>query len=231
MPQYRILIAANKFQTGFDEPLLHTMFVDKKLGDVATVQTLSRLNRTTAGKTSTMILDFVNDPEKIQEDFQRYYTNNFMLDENQTDPNELYDLLATTDAAGIYEEADVEAFGEIWFRAGDNKQDLQSILGRAVGQYKTLEPEAQEAFEKAAADFSRMYRFLSLIITFKDVLLEKQYAFLTSLLRKPAPHRRRTAGRRAGRSSAAHLPRAKANRGRDESGNRPGRALWHEEGQ
>ena len=89
MPQYRILIVANKFQTGFDEPMLHTMFVDKKLGGVNAVQTLSRLNRTMKGKTGTMILDFVNETEDIRTSFQDYYQSIFL--EEETDPDKLHD--------------------------------------------------------------------------------------------------------------------------------------------
>jgi type I restriction enzyme R subunit len=98
LPQFRILIVANMYQTGFDEPLLHTMFVDKKLGGSSTVQTLSRLNRTMQGKDTTMVLDYVNDPEKVQQDFQAYYGNNYMELDDQTDPNSLYDVQRTIDS-------------------------------------------------------------------------------------------------------------------------------------
>src|SRR5690554_5715297 len=101
LPQYRILIVAEKFQTGFDEPMLHTMFVDKKLGGTSTVQTLSRLNRKTYGKDSTMVLDFVNDPEMVRDDFQQFYGKNYMDEEHQTDPNSLYDVQAKIDAYNL----------------------------------------------------------------------------------------------------------------------------------
>jgi len=182
-PAYRILIVAEKYQTGFDEPLLHTMFVDKKLSGVATVQTLSRLNRTHPEKRSTLVLDFVNDTETVQEDFSKYYTANFMLEGSETDPNELYDLLSTTEAAGVYNKATLEAFGEIFFRTGDDKQLLQPILGECKKRYDALTEEEQDGFRAAAANYCRMYRFLSIIITFKDVDLEKQYVFLSHLLR------------------------------------------------
>jgi type I restriction enzyme R subunit len=184
LPQYRILIVANKFQTGFDEPLLHTMFVDKKLGDVNTVQTLSRLNRTAFGKNSTMILDFVNDPEKVQEDFQDYYTYNFMKEENQTDPNELYDILTSLTSFPVFNKQDVEAYADIWFRKGDNMERLQPILNCCKLLFDELNDDEKEKFRKNTNDFTRLYRFLSLIITFKDVDLEKHYIFLSHLIRK-----------------------------------------------
>ena len=89
-PKYRLLVVANKFQTGFDEPLVQSMYVDKKLGGVQCVQTLSRLNRTTSGKTQTFVLDFVNEPDDIRESFQRFYQSTIL--EGETDPNRLYDL-------------------------------------------------------------------------------------------------------------------------------------------
>ena len=135
LPKYRLLIVANKFQTGFDEPLMHTMFVDKKLGGTNTVQTLSRLNRRTKGKDSTMVLDFVNDPELIQEDFQAYYGKNFIQEENLTDPNAVYDSLNEVENFQAYYETEVEAFANIFFTEENNFEKLQPILQRYLSSF------------------------------------------------------------------------------------------------
>ena len=184
LPQFRLLIAANKFQTGFDEPLLHTMFVDKKLGGAATVQTLSRLNRTMRGKESTMVLDFVNDPEQVQADFQYYYGENFMEEDNQTDPNSLYTVQSKIDSFNVFYQNEVEAFAEIFFRKGNNYEKLNPILKTVTKRFEEiLEEEEQINFKSEVQTFLKLYRFLSQIITFTDVELEKYYVFLTALLK------------------------------------------------
>lgn len=184
LPKYRLLIVANKFQTGFDEPLMHTMFVDKKLGGTNTVQTLSRLNRRIKGKSSTMVLDFVNDPELIQADFQDYYGKNFIQEENLTDPNAVYDSLNEVENFQAYYETEVEAFANVFFTEEDNFEKLQPILqsisARFVDQF---EEEEQATFKSAAQSFIKLYRFLSQIISFTDVELEKTYVFLNALLK------------------------------------------------
>ena len=185
LPQYRILIVANMYQTGFDEPLLHTMFVDKKLGGASTVQTLSRLNRTAPGKDTTMVLDFVNDPEKVQEDFQMYYGSNYMELDDQTDPNSLYDVQHKIEAFNIIYQNDIEAYAKLFFTKGDHKEKLQPILNEVVKRYKAELDEDQMVFFKAnIKNFVRLYRFLSQIITFTDVQLEKFYVFLSDLFKK-----------------------------------------------
>lgn len=184
LPQFRLLIAANKFQTGFDEPLLHTMFVDKKLGGAATVQTLSRLNRTMRGKESTMVLDFVNDPEQVQADFQYYYGENFMEEDNQTDPNSLYTVQSKIDSLNVFYQNEVEAFADIFFRKGNNYEKLNPILKTVSKRFQEiLEEEEQISFKSEVQTFLKLYRFLSQIITFTDVELEKYYVFLTALLK------------------------------------------------
>lgn len=184
LPQFRLLIAANKFQTGFDEPLLHTMFVDKKLGGAATVQTLSRLNRTMRGKESTMVLDFVNDPEQVQADFQYYYGENFMEEDNQTDPNSLYTIQSNIDSINVFYQNEVEAFADIFFRKGNNYEKLNPILKTVSKRFEEiLEEEEQINFKSEVQTFLKLYRFLSQIITFTDVELEKYYVFLTALLK------------------------------------------------
>ena len=184
LPKYRLLIVANKFQTGFDEPMMHTMFVDKKLGGTSTVQTLSRLNRCAKGKSSTMILDFVNDPELIQEDFQAYYGKNFIQEENLTDPNAAYDSLNEVENYQVYHESEVEAFAKIFFSENEDFEKLQPILqGISARFVDDFEEEEQAAFKSAAQSFIKLYRFLSQIITFTDVDLEKTYVFLNALLK------------------------------------------------
>ncbi|HWB27619.1 MAG TPA: type I restriction endonuclease [Chitinophagaceae bacterium] len=185
LPQYRILIVANMYQTGFDEPLLHTMFVDKKLGGTSTVQTLSRLNRTAPGKDTTMVLDFVNDPEKIQEDFQMYYGSNYMELVNQTDPNSLYDVQQKIEAFHIIYQNDIEAYAKLFFTNGEHKEKLQPILNEVVNRYSAeLDEDQKVSFKASIKDFVRLYRFLSQIITFTDVQLEKYYVFLSDLFKK-----------------------------------------------
>lgn len=184
LPKYRILIVANKFQTGFDEPLLHTMFVDKKLGGPNTVQTLSRLNRTTRGKEGTMVLDFVNDPEQVQEDFQKYYGENYISIENLTDANELYYKLNEVENYDLIYDQEVEKFAEIFFSEEDNFEKLQPILQEVSRRFEDqLEDDEQSAFKSVARTYVRLYRFLSQIMTFTDVELEKKYVFLTALLK------------------------------------------------
>jgi type I restriction enzyme R subunit len=185
LPKYRLLIVANKYQTGFDEPMMHTMFVDKKLGGTSTVQTLSRLNRKARGKEATMVLDFVNDPEDVQADFQKYYGKNFIQEENLTDPNAIYDSLNQVESFQVYYPQEVEAFANIFFTEEDNFEKLQPILEEIAARFvDNLEEEDQAAFKSAASSFVKLYRFLSQIITFTDVELEKVYVFLTALIKK-----------------------------------------------
>lgn len=185
MPQYRILIVANMFQTGFDEPLLHTMFVDKKLGGTNSVQTLSRLNRKTIGKDTTMVLDFVNDPEKIQADFQKYYGSNYMEFDDQTDPNSLYDIQNSIDDFKIIYSNEIETFAEYFFKKGDHKEKLQPILNEVARRYEEeLDENQQVEFKSNCKSFVRIYRFISQIMTFADVQLEKYYVFLANLYKK-----------------------------------------------
>ena len=184
-PDKRILIVANKFQTGFDEPFLHTMFVDKKLGGTSTVQTLSRLNRFTRGKKGTMVLDFVNDPENVQADFQLFYGKNFIDEDRLTDQNSVYDALDKVEEFNVYYDNEVETFAAIFFNPNDNFEELQPILNAITERYKeNLNEDEQTAFKSVLKSFTKLYKFLSQIITFTDVDLEKKYVFLTALLKK-----------------------------------------------
>ena len=201
LPEYRLLVVANKFQTGFDEPLLHTMYVDKKLGGVATVQTLSRLNRTTRGKTETVVLDFANEAEGVQADFQVYYQNTAL--EEETDPNRLYDL--TTKLAGfeVYTSADVEAFAEVFFDDRQPGEALQPVLDAVVARWRGRDEDEREDFRSALQQFVRLYGYVSQLVTFADPDLEKEYAFARNLNRKLP--KREGAGLPAGVTDAVDL--------------------------
>jgi len=161
------------------------MFVDKKLGGSSTVQTLSRLNRTAPGKDTTMVLDFVNDPEKVQEDFQMYYGSNYMELDDQTDPNSLYDVQHKIEAFNIIYQNDIEQYAKLFFTKGDHKEQLQPILNEVVKRYNAeLVVDQQVSIKANIKNFVRLYRFLSQIITFTDVQLEKYYVFLSDLFKK-----------------------------------------------
>lgn len=182
MPKYRILIVAEKFQTGFDEPLLHTMFVDKKLAAESAVQTLSRLNRTCAGKDSTMVLDFVNDPEIIKKGFQDYYGGLYMNEEDETDPNSLYDLKSRLQEFNAFDQIDVDNFASYYYPDKVNKELIYGVLYTAVDKVKSrLNEEDLYKFKKTCRQYTNLYKFLSQIITFKDIELDKLYVFLIAL--------------------------------------------------
>lgn len=191
LPKYRILIVAMKYQTGFDEPNLHTMFVDKKLGDTSTVQTLSRLNRTRKGKGSTMVLDFVNNPDDVQEDFQQYYGRNYMAEEDETDPNTLYELQSELYHFNVFEKEDVHEFAKYYFLDNSDKQKVNKVLDRVCDHaISTLDDEQQEIFRKRLRRFSNLYNFLSQIITFKDADLAQLAPFCLAVFKK-MPYKKR----------------------------------------
>ena len=180
--EYRILIVANKFQTGFDQPLLHTMYVDKKLGGVNAVQTLSRLNRTYPGKDETMVLDFANEAEEIQKAFAPYYEKTLLAE--GTDPNLLYDLQAKLANFHFYTEDEVNRFAVIYFDDKATQDKLYAALEPVIERYREALEEDQANFKGLLTDYVRLYAFLSQIITFVDTDLEKLYAFGRLLSRK-----------------------------------------------
>ena len=182
-PGYRILIVANKFQTGFDEPLLQTMYVDKRLDGLQCVQTLSRLNRVTTGKTDTLVLDFVNEPEQIQEAFQQYYQTTVLAAE--TDPNRLYDLQSQLDGFNLYDEKIIDQFCRTFYESDRPDESLQGILDSVVERWLELEEISEpEAFRSTLQSYIRLYGYISQLITFTDVALEKLYIFGRSLNKK-----------------------------------------------
>ncbi|MBL7969658.1 MAG: type I restriction endonuclease subunit R [Prolixibacteraceae bacterium] len=189
-PGYKILIVANKFQTGFDQPLLHTMYVDKALGGVATVQTLSRLNRTAKGKQDTFVIDFVNDHETIQKDFQNYYQSTIL--EKEIDKQKLYNLKYEIEKADVFSADQVTHFIEMFFRKKVKSEVLSPFFKKIVeDNYRPLNDEDKDKFRKNINKYIRQYSFISQIITFVDTDLEKFYLF-TKLLFKYLPYEKQT---------------------------------------
>jgi len=188
-PSFKVLIVSNKFQTGFDEPMLQSMYVDKALSGVQCVQTLSRLNRTTRGKDKTFVLDFVNEVEVIQEAFQQFYQSTIL--EGEVEPNTLYDKLTDIQAHNLYGPEDVEEFSNLFYqpeRATDEM--LHPILDRAVDNFKAIDSEeVQESIKAEIQSFIRLYGFLSQVMNFSDLMLEKSHVYL-KFLNKKLPRRR-----------------------------------------
>ncbi|HZU11777.1 MAG TPA: type I restriction endonuclease subunit R [Chloroflexota bacterium] len=183
---YRILVCADKFQTGYDEPLLHTMYVDKILSGIKAVQTLSRLNRAHPRKRDTFVLDFANDPAIIEKAFAPYYRTTILSGE--TDPNKLHDLQADLDAHGVYTSDQVDGLVQLYLSAAPRDQ-LDVILDACVEVYKTeLAEDEQVDFKGKAKAFLRTYGFLSTILPYTYADWEKRSIFLTFLIPKlPAP--------------------------------------------
>ena len=183
---YRFLICADKFQTGYDEPLLHTMYVDKVLSGIKAVQTLSRLNRAHPKKHDVFVLDFMNDSATIEAAFSDYYRTTILSDE--TDPNKLHDLKATLDGRQVYTEVDVQGFVELYLRGADRDQ-LDPILDACVATYKEqLDEDGQVDFKGSAKAFTRSYDFLASILPYANPDWEKLSIFLNFLVPKlPAP--------------------------------------------
>ena len=181
-PEYRILIVSNKFQTGFDEPMLQTMYVDKRLDGLQCVQSLSRLNRVATGKTDTLVLDFVNEPEQVQEAFQDYYQTTTLAEE--TDPNRLYDLQSQLEDFDLYDEDTIDRFCRIFYGSNEPDEFLQGILDNVVEKWSELEMNEREEFRSTTQSYIRLYGYISQLITFTDVALEKLYIFGRSLNKK-----------------------------------------------
>ena len=182
---YRLLIVADMFQTGFDEPLLHTMYVDKMLYDIRAVQTLSRLNRCHPQKHDTFVLDFFNKPAMIEEAFSRYYRTTLLSGE--TDPNKLYDLIATMEDYQVYSETHVEKLVDLYLN-GAERDRLDPILDACAAIYKDLDTEDQIKFKSAAKVFCRTYGFLGAILPYGNADWERLSIFLNLLIPKlPSP--------------------------------------------
>uniref|UniRef100_UPI003220532F type I restriction endonuclease subunit R n=1 Tax=Plasticicumulans sp. TaxID=2307179 RepID=UPI003220532F len=183
---YRFLICADKFQTGYDEPLLHTMYVDKPLSGIKAVQTLSRLNRAHPKKHDVFVLDFMNDADTIRQAFADYYRTTILAEE--TDPNKLHDLKAALDAHQVHAAALVDEFVGLYL-GGADRERLDPILDACVADYRErLDEDAQVDFKGKAKAFLRTYGFLSSILPYTNAGWEKLSIFLTFLVPKlPAP--------------------------------------------
>ncbi|MEA3366473.1 MAG: type I restriction endonuclease subunit R [Candidatus Hydrogenedentes bacterium] len=183
---YRFLIVADKFQTGYDEPLLHTMYVDKVLSGIKAVQTLSRLNRAHPQKTDTFVLDFMNDADTITDAFSDYYRTTVLSEE--TDPNKLHDLKAALDGYQVYSDEQVDQLVRL-FLDGEDRDKLDPILDACVGVYNDeLDEDGQVDFKGKAKAFTRTYQFLASVLPYTNAAWEKLSIFLNFLIPKlPAP--------------------------------------------
>lgn len=194
--EYQLLLVADKYQTGFDQPLLHTMYVDKKLSGVKAVQTLSRLNRMCAGKEDTFVLDFANDTQDILDSFQPYYELTSITE--NSDPNHLYDLKAELEKTNVIWESEVNNFCNLFFKSSkslstSDQGKLNAYIDPAVERFKALPTETddvmgtvtnQDDFKNTLQTFCRTYSFLTQIMPFSDVDLEKLFTYGRFLLKK-----------------------------------------------
>ncbi len=186
--EYKILIVADKYQTGFDQPMLHTMYIDKKLSGVKAVQTLSRLNRTAPGKEDTFVLDFVNDRETIFNSFQPYYESTTVVEE--PDINHLFDLKGKLDEKQIFWQSEIDSFANIYFKPSGklttkDQSLLYSYIDPAIDRFKALETETErDVFKKSLRTWTNLYSFLAQIMPFKEPEFEKFYAYAKILQTK-----------------------------------------------
>lgn len=178
---YRILVVAEKFQTGYDQPLLHTMYVDRVLTDVKAVQTLSRLNRCHPKKRDTFVLDFANDAESIKNSFQRFYKTTILSKE--TDPNRLNDLIQEIESANIYSEEDIFILNEKYW-TGASREEIDPIINNSVERFKELEENIQIRCKSSIKSFLRTYPFLAAVLPFKSVEWEKLNTYFSLLIHK-----------------------------------------------
>jgi type I restriction enzyme R subunit len=183
--KYKFLIVADKYQTGYDEPLLHTMYVDKVLNDVKAVQTLSRLNRAHKGKIDTCVLDFANSAESIQQSFQPFYQETIL--EKNTDPNKLYEILDVLDSKYVYNTSDVDRVIEMFFE-NQPREYIDGIMDQCVSRYLELDEDDQVEFKSGVKSFIRTYNFLSSILPIGQVEWTKKGTFFELLVhRLPTP--------------------------------------------
>lgn len=190
---YQVLLVADKYQTGFDQPLLHTMFVDKVLSGVRAVQTLSRLNRTEKGKEDTFVLDFVNDHEAIYDAFKPYYQRTALGDIPSDE--KLASLGNTLDEWKIYTQSDIDEFANIWFSGrttptNSEHKRLNAVIDKAIEKYKHISDdpkhneEQQKLFKSQLQSYLNLYLFVSQILPYADSIHEKRYVYLKALMMK-----------------------------------------------
>lgn len=175
---YKILIVANKFQTGFDEPLLQTMYVDKKLNGVAAVQTLSRLNRIAPNKNDTLVIDFANDTEVIRKAFEPYYGETTL--EEETDYKKLYELQENIYDFYLFDEEEVGDFVKAYTK-GIEQAELHNFLSEPVNRFRGRDKEDQVEFKKKIRRYQSIYSFMAQLLPFSDLSLEKLYIYLKFL--------------------------------------------------
>ena len=185
--EYRIMIVAHKFQTGFDQPFLQTMYVDKKVQKVNAVQTLSRLNRIPPGKDEVYVLDFINEIDDIRKSFQPYYETT-MLSEG-TDPNLLYEIERGILKFDIIAQSEIDRFTELWYSTEDQSK-LHQVLSSAVKRYEELSKEEKFTFKDNLRRYVKTYAFITQIVTFKDASMEKLYLYSRFLLKKLPPDKK-----------------------------------------
>lgn len=178
---YRILVVANKFQTGYDQPLLHSMYVDKMLTDVMAVQTLSRLNRCHPKKIDTFVLDFANDEETIKAAFQKYYKTTILSKES--DPNKLNDYISAIEETNIYTDDEVEALNTKYWK-GVGRQELDPIVNLAVERFKALDGNRQISCKSSIKGFLRTYPFIAAVTSYKSLEWEKLNTYFMLLVHK-----------------------------------------------
>lgn len=189
--EYRVLIVAEKYQTGFDQPLLQTMYVVKRLAGVQAVQTLSRLNRTAPGKTRTFVLDFRNEEDDIFEAFKPYFEATPMGE--SADPQKLNELHHKLLQAAVFTPGDVREFASVWFKprrdpSGQDHKSMNAIIDRCVARFEDLDEAEQDEFRGHLTAFRNLYAFLSQIMPYFDEELEQLFAFLRNLAAKlPQP--------------------------------------------
>lgn len=179
--QYKILIVAEKFQTGFDQPLLHTMYVDKMLNGITAVQTLCRVNRIHPDKNDTLILDFANKTEVIQKAFQPYYESTFLKE--ATDPHKLYELEEKLLDYRVFDQSDVETFVKA-LKKDESQPKLHNILSPVINEFRQKSKKEQVEFKKTLRRYQNIYSFLSQLIPFSDINLEKLFIFNKFLSKK-----------------------------------------------
>jgi len=188
--EYQVLLVAEKYQTGFDQPLLHTMYVDRRLAGIQAVQTLSRLNRIHPLKEDTFVLDFVNERDEIREAFKTYFEGAEVGEE--VDPARMYEIKSELDADGIYIGEDVERFSAVYFKPRQRQslndhQLMNAVIDPCVARFKELQqetPDEAELWRGKLLAFCSLYGFLSQIIPYQDTDLERLYVFLRHLTTK-----------------------------------------------
>ena len=180
-PKYRLLIVSNKFQTGYNEPLLQSMYVDRKLNDISCVQTYSRLNRIKPNK-KVFILDFKNKPEEVQSYFQKFYGSIFLA--NETDPDKLHDLITDINSYKLLNNEDVSKFSSIYVRKNRIDGDLQPLLNKVVDGWNLLEDEDKKIFKSQCKSFINFYNLIIQVIDYQVEDHFEYYLFFQHLISK-----------------------------------------------